>query len=445
LRLLIGSVLSGVLVALALPPFDQAALGYLALAPLLAGATQCTPRIAVGLGLAAGITCGLVHGYLGPPFLLLALLLAAAAAGATLLRRGRIGLPWVAAVTCLGLVLELVSTAAPIPLHLALTQHRNLPLIQVASVVGIWGVSALIWWVNAAVAEALLRGPGTVSSLLLGGAALALCGVTGWSHLRAHPVRPGSVTVAVIQEHAGGETARIAPDAEDPNAPSQDELTRGAVQRGARLVVWSELGLGLGFDPQNDRDPTIRLARAERTHLVVGYSEPLPGGKRYNCAGLVGPDGRLLGVHRKIHPYLGERMQTRPGREARAFDTEMGRVGIEICFDTCYTHVTRRLVADGARLIAMPNYDPPVPQGVVHRLHGAVLPFRAVENRVPIIRADANGHSSVIDPEGRVLAQAPLWKAASVLASPRLGDGRGTLFTRTGDWPPYLALLGLAG
>ena len=56
-----------------------------------------------------------------------------------------------------------------------------------------------------------------------------------------------------------------------------------------------------------------------------------------------------------------------------------------------------------------------------------------------------NGQPSVIDPDGRALAQAPLWKAASVLASPRLGDGRGTLFTRTGDWPPYLALLGLAG
>jgi apolipoprotein N-acyltransferase len=51
----------------------------------------------------------------------------------------------------------------------------------------------------------------------------------------------------------------------------------------------------------------------------------------------------------------------------------------------------------------------------------------------------------VIDPDGRALAQAPLWKAASVLASPRLGDGRGTLFTCTGDGPPNLALLGLAG
>src|SRR5207247_468688 len=101
--------------------------------------------------------------------------------------------------------------------------------------------------------------------------------------------------------------------------------------QGARLVVWSENCLGAAFTPGEPTDPTAALARELRAHLVVGYSDaarPRP----FNCAGLLAPDGALKGVHHKLHPFLGERQAVQCGSGAKAFATDLGRVGMEICF-----------------------------------------------------------------------------------------------------------------
>lgn len=86
----------------------------------------------------------------------------------------------------------------------------------------------------------------------------------------------------------------------------------------------------------------------------------------------------------------------------------------------------------------MPNYDPPTPRGVLHRLHGAMLPFRAVENAVPFVRADSNGLSQIVDAQGRIVAQSPLYAPDVLVATVPLGPGKGTFFTRWGDWLAYV-------
>jgi apolipoprotein N-acyltransferase len=249
--------------------------------------------------------------------------------------------------------------------------------------------------------------------------------------------------VAAIQDHIKEETTSLLPvAARETEEPDQEALTRRAVTQGAKLVVWSESCLGTAFDPRSSEDPTVSLARELRAHLVVGYvdgARPRP----FNCAGLLAPDGALKGVHHKLHPFLGERQAVQRGRGARAFSTDLGRIGMEICFDSCYTEPTRRLTADGARLIAMPNYDPPTPGGILHHLHAAVLPFRAVENRVPFVRADPNGFSQIVDATGRIVAESRLFVADALVADVPLGDGRGTPFTRLGDWLAYGCLLGM--
>jgi apolipoprotein N-acyltransferase len=144
-------------------------------------------------------------------------------------------------------------------------------------------------------------------------------------------------------------------------------------------------------------------------------------------------------VHDKIHLWLDEH-GTSVGRRAKSFETDVGRVGVEICFDSCFTDVTRRIARSGAEIVAMPNLDPSLGDGVLHRLHGTVLPFRAVENHVPMIRADWTGLSQIVDTQGRILRQAPMNRADVVVADVRLGDGSGTVFTFAADWFAYLCL-----
>ena len=247
--------------------------------------------------------------------------------------------------------------------------------------------------------------------------------------------------VAAIQDFTGDETGDLAPALPKGVDVDRDKMTRTAAAQGAKLIVWSEECLGSGFNPDNPRDGTTALARETKAFLVVGYSDdhrPKP----YNCAGLVSPEGALLGAHHKVHLYLGESESVTVGGRSSSYASPLGRVGMEVCFDSCYTGVTRQVAASGARIIAMPNYDPPTPRGVLHDLHVAFLPFRAVENHVPFVRSDSNGRSQVVDAYGRMVGVSPLYAPDILVRDVPLGDGRGTPFTRWGDWLAYLCLAG---
>jgi apolipoprotein N-acyltransferase len=466
------AVAAGALLALSLPPFNIEWLGWFALAPLLVAVRGRRVLEAVGLGMLAGLACGVIQAGWYPnvpvlefaylPFLWLAMLLGVVAAAAAAAQRRWSGLRWVLFVACAGVAAEWLTAFSPLPLNLALCQYRTLHVIQIASLTGIWGVSFILWAMNAALADAVLsrrrsgniagirqmRGPERAQGLLQPGpvgAALAALAVTlGYSYFAL--ARGGGqaqglpLRVAAIQDSSEGEVAAFVPaPSRDTGEVDREALTRGAAAKGAKLIVCSERCLGASFAPETPGDATVDLARGLKAHLVVGYTDGAQP-KPFNCAAIVAPDGTVKGVHRKIHLFLGERQSTRCGCEAKAFDTDLGRVGVEICFDSCYTDVTRRIARDGGRIIAMPNWDPPTPRGILHRLHAALVPLRAVENRVPFVRADANGLSEIIDATGRIVDQAPLYAGDALIGDVALGDGTGTTFTRLGDWLAYLCL-----
>lgn len=472
--------LTGLLFAFSLPPFDQEWLGWFAFAPLLIAAHGRRPLEAVGLGLIAGGICGaaqagwyhdtarLFWAYI--PFLWLAFLL-----GFVALAAARVPAAWhpvrrVLFLACAGIAGEWLTSFLPLPLNIALCQYQNLPLLQIAGLAGIWGISFLLWWVNAALMELALRqssplaanhgeagenkarpsgspmtgGGGAIRNALpLGiGAALVLLALGGGGLRLSHTPTAPRLRVAAIQDLTPEETGDLAPAGMEVD---RTVLTRQAAARGAKLIVWSEESLGGEFTPASPKDETRLLARQLQSALVVGYSDDTRP-KPFNCAAYLAPTGDVLApAHHKIHLYLSERETNRPGHAATVVTTPQGRLGLEICFDSCYTNTTRQEVGQGARLIALPNYDPPTPRGVLHRLHGTMLPFRAAENAVPFVRADSNGLSQIVDAQGRIVGQSPLFSPDVLVADVALGDGRGTFFTRFGDWLAYVCLAVVCG
>jgi apolipoprotein N-acyltransferase len=229
--------------------------------------------------------------------------------------------------------------------------------------------------------------------------------------------------------------------------------TRDAAVQGARIIVWREGGLK--FDPLRERtDELRRLARETGAHLAVGYGVREPGGLRRNEALVVAPDGRIFGPYGKSHPgrFAGDHSDT--GGVYKVYDTAVGRMATIICYDLDFTDTAREMARRGAQFIAVPSNDVPA----IAATHYTHLVFRAIENRLPMAKADSLFDIAVIDPYGRILdrrinlysmaearaaAEARSRPAEFVIADVPLGGG-GTLFVRFGDWMGWLAI-GAAG
>ena len=203
---------------------------------------------------------------------------------------------------------------------------------------------------------------------------------------------------------------------------------------GARLVVLPEACLGGylldlhgagddgGLPPALDPDgPEVARLAAMAGDLVVcaGYCED-GGTERFNAAVCV-HDGRVLGRHRKVHQPLGEHRSYAAGDHFGAFDTPVGRLGMQICYDKAFPEAARAAALDGATVIASLSAWPasrtdPAPVLAEDRWTRRFDLFdqaRALENQV--VWAAANqagrfgnmqfvGRAKVVGPGGDVLA-----------------------------------------
>ncbi len=447
---LLLSLLSGLLFAFSLPPFNWEGLGWIAFVPLFLTVPGRRPLEAVGLGMLSGVACGIAQAgwyhdtsrlfWAYIPFLWLCFLFGVVALAVALVPAHWSPVRRVLFITAVGVGGEWLTSFLPLPLNVALCQYKNLPLIQIADKTGIWGVSFLLWWSSAALAEYAQRRRFAPVGIGLALVLVSLGYGVGALFMEVEQSTP-TLTVAAIQDLTHEETGDLAPPS---TGVDRVQMTRQAVKQGAELVVWSEESLGGEFAPDNPKDETRQLARSLKTPLVVGYSDDARP-KPFNCASYIASDGDVLTpTHHKIHLYLAERETNQSGHTATVVQTPQGEIGLEVCFDSCYTNTTRETVRRGARLIAMPNYDPPTPRGVLHYLHGAMLPFRAVENRVPFVRADSNGLSQIVNGSGRIIAQSSLFRPDVLFGTVQLGSGERTFFTRWGDWLAYGCLLVVA-
>ena len=195
-----------------------------------------------------------------------------------------------------------------------------------------------------------------------------------------------------------------------------------AAAAGAELLVLPECAIpGYVFESPTEALPyaeeipgpsTAALEEACRRlgiHVVCGLLEA-DGGDLCNAAVLVGPDG-LVGAYRKTHlPFLGVDRFTRAGDELAVFDTPLGRIGIEICYDLRFPELTRALALAGADIVALPT-NWPVEAAANAEL---LVPARAYENRIYLLvsnrvgrerTAEFCGRSQIVDPGGTRLAE----------------------------------------
>ena len=181
--------------------------------------------------------------------------------------------------------------------------------------------------------------------------------------------------------------------------------------------------------------------KARRAHAIVGFPERAAGGRVYNSAALIGPDGRVKDVYRKIHLFDTEKLWATPGDRAPVV-TRVGpaRVGMLVCYDWRFPEIARVLALAGADLIAHPS------NLVVPAFAQQAMRVRALENRVYAVTANRagadvrpggtiafTGRSQIVDVNGVVLAAAGARGARALVADLDLARARNKRFTARND------------
>ena len=328
-------------------------------------------------------------------------------------------------------------------------------LLQPLSVFGIYGLDLLIMLVNFSLAQgafvlfdrryrwqdvppiapaAAVRCLAAIGALVAGWIFLSLVLLT------AAPAAASTVRVAAVQPNIPRPAHRDTVTTPEVRLAALAAGTRQAASQGARFIVWPEMGLG--FDPQGAHTAElVALAKETGAHLTIGYVIDDNASFR-NEATVLAPDGNFLGLYGKAHPvvFFGEPRGINAGRFP-TWQTPLGHLAAIICFDLNFTDPARRVASGGAQLIAVPSLDGPS----LARIQVTQLVFRAIENRVAMVKADTAYDSAIIDPYGRILtASATPEGAARVLVADVPLSAGGTLYTLCGNWLGWLSLAGLA-
>jgi len=211
-----------------------------------------------------------------------------------------------------------------------------------------------------------------------------------------------------------------------------------AKKRNANLIIFPELSLtgyvsrDLAYElAEPIPGPTIRsleeVTKRENIYMVLGMPERSDKARAvlYNTAVLLGPDG-LIGKYRKMylptHSVFEEKRYFRLGYEAQVFETDLGKLGLTICYDIFFPEVSRLLRLKGSQLIICISASPSVRREFFEVLTLA----RALENTVFLAYVNLVGienglqfwgGSRIVSPNGTIIAQAKLDEEDLVMGS----------------------------
>ena len=450
-----------------------------------------TPRRAFGLGLTAGLVyfAGTTYwtgavvstfGGLAAPVALLAVALLAAylaifPALAALVTRwfvARAGLPGLLLAPCAWAATEyargvLFGGFPWVPL--GNSQVTVLPVAQLASLIGVYGLTAFVAGVSAALAYALSV-EGARRARALGATAAVLGAVITWGSWR---VAEGSWTregprlmVGLVQGNISQQDKWKASEARRIFT-THVAMTRDLVRRGAEYVMWPESSTPFMFEEdESGRRALIDLVREVKVPLLFGTEqlERGPAPRLYNAAFLLGPTGESAAVYHKmrlvpfgeyvplkqvlsfVSPIVQRMVDFAPGESVTLLPVGAHRVSTAICYEVVYPWLAREAVERGSQLLTTITNDGWYGASSAPYQHFEMASMRAIEQGRYLARAANTGISGIVDPYGRVVVASAIFEQVGVVQQVRLIDRR-TVYSRIGDVVPQasLAVLVLAG
>ena len=355
-------------------------------------------------------------------------------------------------------------------LQLGHSQHAFLPIIQIADLAGVYGVSFLLAMGGATLAA--LRTARGGRSMIQGGvtvAAFVAALAYGFWRVETVATKEGP-RIATVQGNIP-QSVKLNYTVEQSKASLDKhvKLSWDAMSQKPDLIVWAETmspgylnlpGAGYGewsLLAELSRYELRKLATGSKCHLLIGSIavQGNPPEDFYNSAFFYAPDMSLLDRYDKVHivpfgefvpfgkqfPFLRRIVPVptdlTPGDDLVVFDGPRGKFGVLICYEDVVPDLARQLRKDGADFAVNMTNDGWFKGSPELEQHNGIAVFRAVENRMGIVRATNTGMSSFISPVGRVHAVLEQNGdrreiEGKLVANVQVSDSR-TLYTRIGD------------
>jgi len=345
------------------------------------------------------------------------------------------------AIPLIWAILEYIQSHVPIMgfgwTSLGYSQYKNLVLIQIADFSRVFGVSYVIMMVNYAFYRALKK---SFFEIVIAG--MVLAAVIGYGVVKENNREySGEVRISVIQGNIPQEL-KWDPDSRDMIMEKYRALTKMAALDNPDLIVWPETSFPGFFERDKDMtDKVLNLAEEIKIPILLGANTEKPPPPRrwslsptyaveevgyFNSAVLVSAKGKIVGIYDKIHlvpfgeyvPFsnkfpalhklvLGELGEFTPGSKFTIFTlhpspfTQFSFATL-ICFEDIFPEISRRFVKNGAKFLVVITNDAWYGKSGAAYQHAANSVFRAIENRVPVVRCANTGYSCFIDSRGRI-------------------------------------------
>ena len=350
------------------------------------------------------------------------------------------------------------------------SQYRILPVIQIADVLGVYGVSWLVAMGNCIVfliylslsgqkwREHMISKKQVVVSLACFTILFSL--VWGYGMRRIDSITAAAAAaptkrISVIQGNIG-QQMKWDPAFQLSTIDRYIALSRQEAEAKPHLVVWPETAMPFYFGynaPLTKRvftgiQPTHadyiisspafvrkenRVEYRNRAFMIVASRKEISG--TYDKAHLV-PFGEYVPL-KKWLPFLGKLVAQvgdfSAGKKGATLEWGGHRIGMLICYELIFPYLSRENTRNGANLLVNITNDAWYGRTSAPYQHFSMAVFRAVENRRAMARSANTGISGFVDPTGKIIAASPIFEKAALTAQIPLMN-ISTIYTRFGDW-----------
>jgi apolipoprotein N-acyltransferase len=361
---------------------------------------------------------------------------------------------------------------------LGYSQWNFTPIIQISEFTGVYGVSFLIVMVNVVLTQAgrwfgfsrreeslskarvkRIALPLSLSALVFLSClvyGLIIIGTESFTGNGNSPEEKSTTKIALLQGNID-QYMKWDKKYERMIKDTYGELVEMAAKENPQLIIWPETALpGYLRRERQLQEWVEKVVGQTNAYHIIGSPEYREG-DYYNAAFLISPQGEILGEYHKIHlvpfgeivplrpilsPFIGvlnELGDFSPARERRLLRAPFGNFAVLICWEGIFPHLVRKFVKDGADYLANITNDGWFLKTAAPFQHFIASIFRAVENRMSVIRVANTGVSAFIDQYGRITNKTQIFKK-DYLNSSVLRRNKQTFYTNYGDIFAYLCV-----